>query len=140
MKIVIIENNKERINGFIEWLLYMVGYTIVLITASVLFKSIDIDPSMYGLWAFIAAVLIFVLNKTIKPVIVLLTLPITGLTLGLFYPLINVLIIKIVDYVLIGHFASGTIFNLFFIAISISLMNLLMERNIIEPIIRRYRK
>lgn len=140
MKIVIIENNRERINCFLEWLLYMVGYTIVLITASVLFKSIDIDPNLFGLWAFIVAIIIYVLNKTIKPVIVLLTLPITGLTLGLFYPLINVLIIKIVDFVLMDHFETGNVFHLFFVAIMISVMNLLMERNIIEPIVRRYKK
>ena len=37
----------------------------------------------------IAVLIIFILNRTIKPLLVFLTLPLTAITLGLFYPLIN---------------------------------------------------
>lgn len=136
MKIVIIENNKVRLNLFFDWLIYMIGYAIVLITASVLFKSINIDNSMFGLWAFVAAIMIYILNKTIKPIIVILTLPLIGITLGLFYFIINLFVLKIVDFVLMGHFETTGIISLFFVSILISIMNFLVEKTIVEPIVR----
>jgi putative membrane protein len=67
----------------------------------------------------------------------LLTLPITGLTLGLFYPFINVMIIKITDFILGEHLETNGIFILFFAAILISAMNFLLEKIIIEPLTRK---
>lgn len=138
MKVVIIENNKKRINNFIEWLVYMFGYTLVLISVSVLFpNAFHIDNAYFGFFGFLAAIIIYILNKTIKPIIVLLTLPITGLTLGLFYPFINVFILKITDFILGDHFRMKGIFMAFIIALFISLMNALMENLVIKPLLRR---
>ena len=105
MKIIVINDKtkKPRLNYFLDWLIRMAGYALVLITVSVLFKNtIQIDNSTFGVWAFFAAIIIYILNKTIKPVLVWLTLPITGITLGLFYPFINVLILND-TYSLISH-------------------------------------
>ncbi|HIU22240.1 MAG TPA: phage holin family protein [Candidatus Fimihabitans intestinipullorum] len=128
----------QRISKVLDWLVYMLGYTIVLIAVSVLFKkTVYIDNSLFGLWGFIAVIIIYILNKTIKPLIVWLTLPLTGLTLGLFYPFINVFILKIVEFILNGHFAIHGIWMAFIVAIFISVMNGLMDTLIIEPLIRR---
>ena len=128
----------QRISNVLDWLVYMLGYTIVLIAVSVLFKkTVYIDNSLFGLWGFIAVIIIYILNKTIKPLIVWLTLPLTGLTLGLFYPFINVFILKIVEFILNGHFAIHGIWMAFIVAIFISVMNGLMDTLIIEPLIRR---
>ena len=48
----------------------------------------------------IAVIIVFILNRTIKPLLVWMTLPLTALTLGLFYPLINILVLKITDFIL----------------------------------------
>lgn len=136
MKIIIVDSGKVRLNKFIDWLIYMVGYTLILILMSVIFdETFIIDPSYFGLWGLLASIIIYILNKTIKPIIFLLTLPITGLTLGLFYPFINVLIIKMADFILGSHLETNGIFILFFVAIAISLMNFLLEKMIIEPVI-----
>ena len=128
----------QRISKVLDWLVYMLGYTIVLIAVSVLFKkTVYIDNSLFGLWGFIAVIIIYILNKTNKPLIVWLTLPLTGLTLGLFYPFINVFILKIVEFILNGHFAIHGIWMAFIVAIFISVMNGLMDTLIIEPLIRR---
>jgi putative membrane protein len=128
----------QKTNYFFDWLLYMVGYAIVLITVSLIFKkNIYIDPEYYGLWGLVTAIIIYVLNKTIKPVLVWLTLPITGLTLGLFYPFINVFILNIADFLLGNHFEIHGIFISFIVACLISLMNGMMESLVIEPIIRK---
>lgn len=140
MKVVVFnKNNEARLNKFLDWLIYMVGYTLVFLAVSTLFKSFYIDKSFYGLYSFLAVIIIYVLNKTIKPILVYLTLPITGLTLGLFYPLINVFILKITDLILGTHFDLSNIYVAVIIAILISLMNQLMENLIIKPMIRRFR-
>lgn len=136
MKIIIKENKKIRLNKFIEWLIYMIGYSIVLICVTTLFKNtLYIDNSYFGLWSLIATIIIYVLNKTIKPLLVWLTLPITAITLGLFYPFINILILNIVSLILGPHFdIPGGIIMTFIIALLISIMNLIMK-NIIKKIL-----
>lgn len=141
MKVIVIdENNNYRINRFIDWLVYMVGYAIVLLAVSTIFtKSFYIDGNYFGIWGLIAAIIIYILNKTVKPVLVWLTLPLTGLTLGLFYPFINVIILNMVDAILGSHFNIQGLIMSFFIAILISIMNGIMDVLIIDPIVKRGR-
>ncbi len=72
MKVVIIDGKEKKLNNFIYWLLHMVGYTFVLVIASIIFRVIEINPDYYGLWVFLAAVIIYILNKTIKPLLIFL--------------------------------------------------------------------
>ena len=143
-KMIIIEdkNNRQRKrlinNKILEWLLYMVCYAIVLIVVSLLFKSFNISNEYYGLYALLGAIIIYVLNQTIKPVLFFITLPLTGITYGLFYPLINVLILYITSFILgrENFYVHGIIIP-FFIALLISFLNILMEGIVIKPIIGR---
>lgn len=139
-KVTVIKEKKDTRfikNKFIEWLLYMICYAIVLITVSIMFDNLYISNKFFGFYAFLAAVIIYILNQTIKPVLFYITLPITALTWGLFYPLINVLILYITSFILGDKFELKGIIIPFFIAILISLFNILMEGLIIKPIIRK---
>ena len=141
MKLVIIENKSARINKFLDWLLYMIGYALILITVSILFKNtIFIDSNCFGFWGLIAAIIIYFLNKTIKPILVWLTLPLTGLTFGLFYPFVNVLVLNITDFILGEHFIIHGLFMSFIIAVLISLMNILLQEIVIKSIIKGGKK
>lgn len=132
------EVTKKRINSVLEWTIYIIGYSLILATVSLIFKNtIVIDNSYYGLWAIIASIVIYILNKTIKPIIVKLTIPITALTLGIFYPFINVLILKLVDLILGNHFKLNGIFIACIAAVLISVMNMIMDHFIIKPVIDR---
>lgn len=145
MKVIIVNGNKKakgkeieyRLNLFLEWLIYMVGYAIVLLVASNLFKSLYIESFIYG---FLGAVIIFALNKTIKPVLVTISLPIIGLSLGLFYFVINVVILLLTDLLLGSHFEMTGILSPFVVSIFISLFNLLLDNAIIKPLIERCKK
>lgn len=140
-----ISNPKEKVpfkrlvnNKFFEWILYMIGYAIVLIAVSVIFdKTFYINNQYYGLYAFLGAIIIYVLNKTIKPILVYLTLPITALTMGLFYPIINVFILYITSFILGDNFQIYGFLLPFVIAVVISVLNMFMEGMIIKPIIHR---
>ena len=139
MHLVIKEKNIIRLNRIVDWLIHMAGYTIVFIFVTSLFHSIHIDENHLILWSILIELLIYVLNKTVKPILVTLTIPITGLTLGLFYPFINVFILKLADWLLGKHFEISNIYIAFLAAILLSIMNFIMAE-IIKSIIRRVKK
>lgn len=131
-------NNIEyRLNLFLEWLIYMFGYAVILLITSNLFRPLYVENFWYG---FIAAILIYILNKTIKPFLVTISLPIIGMSLGLFYIVINVFILLLVSLILGKHFYLTGFFSPFIVALFISLMNILMEGFIIKPLIERCKK
>lgn len=127
-----------KYNKYIDLFLHMIGYALILITVSIIFpKTIYIDNSCFGLWGLIAVIIIFILNKTIKPLLVWLTLPLTAVTLGLFYPLINILILKITDFILGNHFDIHGTFFVFIVSIIISIMNAIMDNIIINTFFKK---
>lgn len=130
-----------KINKYLDWFIHMLGYTLVLITVSVIFKeTVYIDNSYFGLWGLIAVIIIFILNRTIKPLLVWMTLPLTALTLGLFYPLINILILKITELILGIHFEIKGTISVFLVSIVISIMNAIMDNLIIDNLLKRRKK
>ncbi len=142
-KVIIEEKNNPKpkkiiSNKLFEWLLYMIGYAIVLITVSTIFnKTLYINNEYYGIYALAAAIIIYILNQTIKPVLFYITLPITGLTFGLFYPILNVLVLYITSFILGDNFVIKGFILPFIIAILISILNIFMEGMIIKPIINK---
>lgn len=139
MKKIIKNNQKQKISRFLDWFIHMIGYALILILISIIIGKphFDISNQYFGLWALITAIIIYVLNKTIKPILFYLTLPITGLTLGLFYPFINVIILYITSYIMNSKFEIKGIFTIFLIAILISIMNILLEEIVIKSILKR---
>lgn len=125
---------KKKFNIILDCAIHIVVYALILILVSALFKTVVIDKSYCGLYGLVASIIIFLLNKTVKPILFKLTVPITGITMGLFYPCINILILKIVDFVLGSHFDTHGIVSLFFTAVLISVMNILVDELIIKPI------
>ncbi len=137
MKVVRLSNGKKRVNTFLEWILYFIGYLLVFFLVSKMFKSFQLDASHPLLYSTLAVFILYVLNKTIKPILVTLTIPITGITLGLFYPFINLFILKFVDCILGSHFNLTDIWVALVISILISTMNFMVEGLIIKPMIQK---
>ena len=117
MRIIVKTKEKIRLNRFLEWLLYFASYSLVFFLVSKVFKSFYIDPTHPVLFSILASFIIYILNQTVKPVLVRLTIPVTALTLGLFYPFINLFILKLTDWIL------GKYFNLLdiWVALAISI-------------------
>lgn len=133
------DSRKFISNKFVEWLLYMIGYAVVLITVSCFFDSFYINNAYYGTYALVAAVIIYILNQTIKPILFYITLPITAITMGLFYPIINVIVLYITSFILGDNFRIEGFLIPFVIAVLISFLNIFMEGLIIKPIIYKRR-
>lgn len=86
-----------------------------------------------GLWsALVLAIILGLLNVSIKPLLILLTLPINVLTLGLFTLVINALIIllasSIVKGFIVGGFLNALLFSLILTIIQASFELLLKEK------------
>lgn len=126
---------EKRVNIFLDWIIYIICYTLTLFLVDIIFNAFEIDNYIYYV---IASVIIFLLNKTVKPIVFKLTLPITGLTFGLFYFVIDFLMLEIVDFVLQNHFDIYGIFWGIFIAFVISVTHVLLEEFIIKPILRKW--
>jgi putative membrane protein len=139
LKFLIKEKNKYRINYFFDWLFHIIAYTIVFILITTLFKSIYVDSNNIILWSSIIVIVLYILNKTIKPVLVTLTIPITGITLGLFYPCINVLILKLTDWLLGKHFEITSFLSALIFAILLSISTFIVNE-IIKKIIDKVKK
>ena len=107
----------------------------ILITAAIAFglskilTAVHIDTFSTALiFAFVLAIL----NAIVRPLLIILTLPITILTLGIFLFIINAIIIiladKFVDGITIDGFMWALIFSLILSALS-SLVSSMFEKN-----------
>ena len=123
----------KMFNKFLDWIIRVSGYSLTLFLVDTTFNAFEVDSIIFY---FIASVLISILNITIKPIVFKYTIPITGLTFGLFYFVINFLMLEIVDFILGRHFDIYGIFWGLFIAIVISLINFIIEELIVKPLIR----
>jgi len=97
--------------GFILKLL-LTGAAAML--TAYLLPGVSIDGYMT---AIILALVLAVLNAVVRPILVLLTIPVTILTLGLFLLVINALIILLADSLIAGFDTDG-----FFTALLFSLV------------------
>ena len=81
--------------------------------------------------AIIVAVVLSILNLLVKPVLVILTLPVTILTLGLFLLVINALILlladKLVDGFSISSFWTAVLFSILLSILQSLLQSLFKE-------------
>ena len=87
-------------NGIVRFLLSGVA---VLLTAYLL-PGVHVEH--YG-YALLVAALLSIANVLVKPILVVLTIPITILTLGLFLLVINAALILLVDYFVPGFNVDG---------------------------------
>ena len=75
----------------------------VVILAKIL-PGVSVDTYVTAL---IVAVVLSILNILVKPILIILTLPVTIITLGLFLLVINALIILMADYFIPGFDVSS---------------------------------
>ncbi len=77
--------------------------------------------------ALLTAILLGVVNAVIKPILVILTLPVTILTLGLFYLVINALMVLLVSNIVPGFEVEGLLTALLF-SIVLSVVNSVLNQ------------
>jgi putative membrane protein len=82
--------------------------------------------------AVIVALVLALLNTFVKPILVILTIPVTVITLGLFLLVINILMIKWTDSLVNGFSVDGWLTALFFsliVSVISSLLSGLVDKD-----------
>ena len=94
---------------------------LVVFIASQLLSGVEVNS--FGT-AIVVAVVLAIVNFLVKPLLKILTLPITILTLGLFLLVINGLMILLVDY-FVGGFEVDGLFVAIIFSIILAILNTL---------------
>ena len=93
--------------------------TLSIFAVSYILTGIQIDTLTTAL---IVAIIMAVLNVTLKPLLVIITIPLTIITFGLFLLVVNVLVLYAADYLIDGLHITGFWWALAF-SLLVSLVN-----------------
>jgi len=93
--------------------------TVSIFVVSYVLPGIQVDTF---LTALVVAVVLAVLNVTLKPLLILLTIPLTILTFGLFLLVVNVLVLYAAAALIDGFHIAGFWWALLF-SLLVSLLN-----------------
>ncbi len=115
--------NQDRLK---TTLLQLISTSVTLLVADYLMASIRFEQPWV---AIITAIVLALLNAFLKPLLVLLTIPATVFTLGLFLLVINAAILMIADQLVDGFMIEG-FWSAVLLAIFISLVNGLLGGNV----------
>ena len=130
-KLYKIDKNMNFKSDTTTFIVSLVIYAIVLMLANSLFKNIYVENFLYAL---VAALILSALNYTIKPILIYWTLPLSVVTFGIAYPLVNMIILKICDILMGSAFEISGFFSTFIIAIFISGMKIFLDNFITNNI------
>ena len=115
-------------NVLLRFLVFWGLNVLVLWVASELFSSIQFSSTSTML---VSGLLFGVAHAVLKPILIVLTLPVTVLTLGLFLVVINALILLFVAWVVPGFHVAGfwqAVLVALFISVFSFILNLLLAK------------
>ena len=104
----------------INWL----ASTLVIIIASYILPGVHVAGFSSALWV---ALVLGIFNAVLKPILIILTLPITILTLGLFTLVINAILILLAAKIVPGFQVDGFFWAILF-SLVVSLINIIVSR------------
>ena len=109
---------------FVRWIISVVLNAVALIVVAQLFNSFHLDG--FGT-AVLASIILSILNVIVKPILIILTLPITVISLGLFLFVINAITLMITQAVIGDSFIIDGFGIAVIASIIISIINLLLN-------------
>lgn len=92
-------------------ILKLLATAVAVYFAAWLLPNVDVNSVQT---AVVVALVFALLNAIVKPVLVMLTIPITIFTLGLFLLIINIIIVKLTDALIAGFEVRGWLSALLF--------------------------
>ena len=106
-----------------NWIIRLLLNGLAVVLSAYLLPGVDVDG--YGT-ALLVALILAVVNVIVKPILVVLTIPITILTLGLFLLVINAALILFVENLVSGFTVDGFWWALLF-SLILSIFNSLFS-------------
>ncbi|SDC59007.1 putative membrane protein [Pelagirhabdus alkalitolerans] len=115
-----------------RWILSLILDAAALVVVAQLFEGFQLET--FGI-ALLASLILSILNVIVKPILVILTLPITILSLGLFLFIINAITLMITQSIIGSEFVIEG-FGLAIVAsIVISIINLILNKLVKDTIL-----
>ncbi|GAB3057073.1 phage holin family protein [Virgibacillus ainsalahensis] len=108
----------------LRWLVSIALNAVALVAVAQLFDSFHLDG--FGI-ALVASFILSLLNIIVKPILVILTLPITVLTLGFFLIVINAITLMLTQGLMGSSFVIDGFGTALIASIVISIINLLLN-------------
>lgn len=106
-----------------NWIIRLLLNGLAVVLTAYLLPGVEVSD--YGT-ALIVALILAIINVIVKPILVILTIPITIVTLGLFLLVINAAIILFVDNLVGGFYVSNFWWALLF-SLILSIFNSLFN-------------
>ncbi|GIO26408.1 phage holin family protein [Ornithinibacillus bavariensis] len=116
---------------FMRWILSLVLNAVALVIVAELFDSFRLEG--FGT-ALLAALILSVLNIIVKPILIILTLPLTIFTLGLFLFVINAVTLMITQAVIGDSFVIEGFGTALLAAVILSILNLILTKLVKDPL------
>jgi|SRR5690625_4340149 len=113
------------LRGFLRWFTSVFLNAIALMVVAYLFEAFYIADFKTAL---IASVVLSILNAVVKPVLIILTLPISILTLGFFILVIDTIILMLSQAVIGDTFVIDGFLVAFVASIIISIISVLLHK------------
>ena len=120
-----------------SWLASLIINTIALMVVAGYFDGFHIENISAAL---LASVLLSLFNVFLKPILVLLTLPVTIISLGLFLIVINAALLSLTAELMGDSFNIDGFGMALLAAVIISLLNMFLTNFILEPLKKRKKK
>ena len=129
VKIYKINDNNDKVSKdnnkvILQFVVGILVYAFVIELAADLFRGIYVSNFFY---AIVAALILSILNYYVKPLIIFFTWPLTLATLGIAYPIVNVILLWICDGIMGSAFELGGLLSTFVIAIFISILRIFLD-------------
>lgn len=110
-----------------RWLLGIFINAVLFVSLSGYFPGVTVAG--FGS-ALIASTVLFLLNVLVRPFLIILTLPITFVTLGLFLFVVNALTLQLTDGIMGSRFDISGFGMALLIAVMMALVNLILQLTI----------
>lgn len=117
-------------------LVYIVLYSLTFYIAGCLLKLFYINSRYVYVISILAGILIYLFNRTIRPLLNHFTLPLTGLTFGLFYFVNNAIILKLVELILNQNVKFNNIVSLLIISFVMTIISFIIEEVFVKPFLK----
>ncbi|WP_062109186.1 phage holin family protein [Bacillus niameyensis] len=113
-----------------KWWIGILVNALLFLAFSGYFEGFEVS----SIWSAIGASFILsILNMLVRPVLILLTLPVTIISLGLFLFVINACTLLMTDALMGSHFEISGFGLALLIAIIMSIVNLVIQKTVVEP-------
>lgn len=116
----------------VRWLLSILVNSITLIAVSGLFPDSFYIASIQT--AILASLILSILNVLVKPLLIIITLPVTILSMGLFLLVINGITLGMAAYLIGPDFNISGLGTATLAAIIISILNYAIQKVFVKPL------